>query len=285
MNTQPASERSGAANSALPCYHCGLPVADETHYRIVVDNVAQPLCCPGCQAVAETIIGSGLGNYYRYRENTGGRPTIATANINTKANSNEFTHFDRLDFSARWLQQLSDELVQCELSIGGIHCAACVWLLERHLMQLPGVVAVQIDFDAQRGSIRWHSPQQRLSDICNCIAAIGYQPQPYSSARSEQLQQREQRQALRRLGVAGIGMMQVGMLALGLYAGALDGIEPLYRNLLRWSSFIATVPVLLYAGQPFLSGAWRGLRARQPGMDVPVAVALLLAFAASSWAT
>lgn len=262
------------------CYHCGLPVAAASKWSVLIDGQAHAVCCPACQAVAETIVAGGFTDYYRFRETTfpqlnDGRP-VATA---------EFSAFDLPEFTQRWLTTRADGRVETELLIGGMHCAACVWLLEHYLRQLPGVSAVQVNLDEQRALICWARDAQKLSAICHAIAAIGYQPQPYSSAGIERLRRDEQHDALRRLGVAGIGMMQVGMCAIGLYAGSLEGIEPIYRDFLRGISLLVTLPILLYSGQTFFSGAWRSIKLRKPGMDVPIALALLLAFIASTWAT
>lgn len=259
------------------CYHCGAPLAG-SNYHVTIDGRDQPVCCPACQAVAATIVAGGFANYYRFREEARAQTAAAPA-------TEQFAAFDQPDFQQRWLREGASGERECELLIGGMHCAACVWLLENQLRRLPGLSAVQVDFSEQRAFLRWSPQQLRLSEICGAVAAVGYQPQPYSRDRSEQLREREQRQALRRLGVAGIGMMQVGMCALGLYAGAIDGIEPVYRDLLRWISLLVTVPIVFYSGQSFFVGAWRGLRRGAPGMDLPIALAIALAFAASAHAT
>ncbi|MFT3930202.1 MAG: heavy metal translocating P-type ATPase [Spongiibacteraceae bacterium] len=276
------------------CYHCGLSIAPPAQFTVATQEGIAPVCCPGCKAVVETINASGLQNYYRFRENIGGyRENIGgyggnaerSIGIPEPAQAAEFSYLDQPEFIERWTNTANDGERRCELLIDGMHCAACVWLLEQRLQHLPGVKQVYIDFDGARGSVEWNPAQLQLSEICAAIATIGYKPEPYRRDRDEQLRQHEQRTMLRRLGVAGIGMMQVSMLALGLYAGAIDGIEPLYRNFLRWVSLLVSIPVLFYAGMPFLSGAWRSLRARKPGMDMPIALALLLAFAASVAAT
>ncbi|MET0378143.1 MAG: heavy metal translocating P-type ATPase [Spongiibacteraceae bacterium] len=280
VSTESASAIAERTELQPDCYHCGLPVAAGSQWSVMIDGQAQVVCCPACQAVAETIVAGGFTNYYRFRENT-----FLEANGARPAPIPEFSAFDLPEFTQRWLTTLPDGHVETELLIGGMHCAACVWLLENYLRQLPGVAAVQVSLDEQRALIRWAPDAQKLSAICSAIATIGYQPQPYSSEGVERLRRNEQRDALRRLGVAGIGMMQVGMCAIGLYAGSLQGIEPVYRDFLRWTSLLVSIPILLYSAQTFFIGAWRGVKLRKPGMDVPIALALILAFVASTWAT
>lgn len=269
-----------AQPSPQACYHCALPVTTGSRFQVVVDNVAHDVCCPACKAVAETILGSGLGNFYRYRESSremsDGRGNPANT-VDT-----DFAAFDSPDFSRQWLRTLPDGRVDVELLIGGMHCAACTWLIEHQLRRLPGISEVQVNLGEQRAHLIWQPEQRKLSEICSAIAAVGYQPQPYGSDQFEQLRRREHRDALRRLGVAGIGSMQVGMCAIGLYSSSIDTH---WRDFLRWTSLLLALPIVLYAGWPFFIGAWRGLRLRHPGMDVPVALAISLAFGASVWAT
>ena len=264
-----------AASAGTACFHCGLPIAGPVHYRIRIADVEQPLCCPACLAVAETIHGSGLDGYYRLRDQPAATAVAITA----------FDLYDRADFQTGWLRECPAGTVEAEWLIGGMRCAACVWLLENHLRRLPGLVRVDVDLAQQRARVEWQPAQLQPSAIAAAIAAIGYRPQPYTIDAAERLRQDEQRGALRRLGVAGLGMMQVGMCALGLYAGAIHGIEPVYRELLRWASLLLAAPVVVYSAQPFFAGAWRGLRAGRPGMDTPVALAIALGFATSAWTT
>src|SRR5690606_16026203 len=207
------------------------------------------------------------------------------------AGTSDFSAFDTPEFQRllsqqHGLRELPDGRCDIDLLIGGMHCAACTWLLEHQLRRLPGISEVQVNLSEQRAHVSWLPQQLKLSEICAEVSAIGYQPQPYGSDQFEQLRRRENRDMLRRLGVSGIGSMQVGMAAIAIYAGAIQGgIDDHWRDFMRWVSLLLSVPIVFYAGWPFFTGAWRGLRARLPGMDVPVAIAIVLAFGASVWAT
>jgi Cu2+-exporting ATPase len=80
-------------------------------------------------------------------------------------------------------------------------------------------------------------------------------------------------------------MMQVMMLAVALYSGADEGMDPALRTFLRWVSLLLTLPVVVYSAKSFFTSAWRDLKRRQLGMDVPVSIAIGSAFLASAWAT
>jgi Cu2+-exporting ATPase len=266
------------ASTRLACYHCGLPVVDATRHTLPINGETRLFCCPACLAVAHTIVDSGLGSYYRYREQDGAQ----SCELPQAVSRTDFSHWDRPELQRRWLRALGDGEVEIELLIGGMHCAACVWLLEHHLQRLDGVSAVRVNLGEQRASVRWRLDALPLSAIGRAVAEVGYQPQPYTPDAAEQLRAREEQALLRRLGVALIGSMQVGMLAVALYSGEVG--DP-WRDLMRVASLLLTLPVILYSAQPFFSGAWRAVRLRRAGMDLPVAVALALATAASIWAT
>jgi len=264
-----------ATITAPACYHCGLPVLCGERYTLTIAGENHSLCCPACKAVAETIVAGGFANYYRYRAENSAQP----------ADNTDFSAFDQPELQQQWLKPLDNGTVEAELLIEGMHCAACVWLLENYLLRQPGIDSAHVNLNEQRAQIVFAPAQQKLSAICRTITDIGYRPQPYTSDRVDLLRRDENKRALRHLGVAGIGMMQVGMCAIGLYAGAIEGIEPIYRDFLRWISLLVSIPIVAYAGQSFFIGAWRGLRMRRPGMDVPIVLAIVLGFTASTFAT
>lgn len=266
--------------NAETCFHCGLPVPAGSHYFVRIDDRAQPMCCPGCQAVAQAIVGAGLGDYYRHRTS----PAL-TAQELVPAVLEELALYDRDDLQGQFVQVDAGDVREAALILEGITCAACVWLNERHVRRLPGVLEFNVNYATQRARVRWDRSRIQLSEILKAIAAIGYLAHPYDPSRQQDVADRERKLALRRLAVAGIGAMQVMMFAVGLYVGAWSGIDPAMASFLRWVSMIVTVPVVVYSAKPFFVSAWSELRRRQLGMDVPVSLAIAIAFLASVWAT
>ena len=238
------------------------------------------MCCHGCQAVAQAIVDSGLTDFYRYR--TGKSPQGRDL---VPEQLNELALYDRDDLQKSFVLKQAGEMREASLILEGIVCAACVWLNERHVRALPGVLEFAVNYSTHRARVRWDNQLIKLSDILEAISEIGYHAHPFDPGRQEQLYRDERRAALRRLAVAGLGMMQVMMLAVALYAGAHEGMDEALRNFLRWVSLLLTLPVVLYSAKSFFTSAWRDLKRRQPGMDVPVSIAIGSAFAASTWAT
>ena len=262
------------------CYHCGLPIPAGVDLPVDVDGARHQMCCTGCQAVAESIVSSGLIDYYRRRD---AMPEQARDAMPDELK--DLGLFDHPDFQQGFVKPVGEHEREAALILEGITCAACIWLNEQHVAHQPGVTAIDINYATRRARVRWDERRIKLSDILAAIQAIGYRAYPYDAARSEQISQRERRSALWRLFVAGFGMMQVMMYAFPAYIAEGGDITADIESLMRWASLILTAPVVLYSAAPFFSHAWRDVRLRRLGMDVPVALGIGAAFVASCWAT
>jgi Cu2+-exporting ATPase len=262
------------------CYHCGLPVPPGVDLSVSIDEALRAMCCIGCQAVAQAIVDNGLGEYYRHRDALPGSPREAVPSV-----LQGLRLYDHADFQKSFVRDFGEGEREASLIIEGITCAACIWLNEQHVAQLAGVTGMHINFATRRARVRWDERRIKLSEILAAIAAIGYRAHPYDAAMSEDLARRERRSALWRLFVAGFGMMQVMMYAIPVYLAGDGDMAPDIELLLRWASMVLTFPVIVYSAAPFFRGAWRDLARRRVGMDVPVALGIGAAFAASVWAT
>ena len=258
------------------CFHCGEPIPADLRLEVKLDGEARPMCCEGCRAAAEFIRDAGLTDYYRFRDAPAPRPRTE--------GDDSWVTYDRPEVQDRLVRR-HGELSSVNLLLEGVRCAACGWLVERRLERRSGVTGIAVNPATGRARLEWRTGEAALSSLLRSIYSLGYRPHVLGAADTLEVAERERRQALKRLAVAGLGMMQVMMFAVALYAGAFDGMDPVLRHYLRLVSMLVATPVLLYAGRPFLEGAWRNLAARQLGMDVPVALGLVLAWAASTWNT
>ena len=248
------------------CFHCGGPLPWAVRRTLRVGGVPHAVCCGGCEAAATLILSQGLGRYYEFRESPGPMAPGGTR---------DWTVFDREASLHRYTHQRSDGEREASLQIEGLHCAACAWLIESSLRRLAGVNDIQVNPAAARAALRFDPRRVTFGAVLAAIQALGFVPLPLAFTGGATADfNAERRTALKRLAVAGFGMMQVMTYATSLYAGALDGIAPDLEQLLRFVSLIVATPVVLYAAQPFFVGAWRSLRARTPGMDVPVALSI-----------
>jgi Cu2+-exporting ATPase len=266
--------------SPINCYHCGLPVPDDVQLKVVVLEEERDMCCQGCQAVAEAIVANGLEDYYRYR-------TELPQNVEDLVPDElrEISLYDHPEVQKSFVSAASGDLKEASLILEGITCAACIWLNERHLKQLPGIQQVAINYTTHRARVVWDERQLKLSDILLEIRKLGYHAHPYSAQQQEALRVKQRKADFRRLAVAGLSSGQVMMFAVALYAGPSQGMEYATAQLLRWFSLVLSIPAMFYAAWPFYKAAWRGVRSGRLGMDVPISLGLITGFAGSIWNT
>jgi P-type Cu2+ transporter len=239
------------------CFHCALPAAtDAPRARLLGEE--RLFCCAGCEAVARTIVEGGLEAYYRTRSEPAPAPRDGA------------------------LQPFNHAGSEAALMLEGVRCGACLWLIEQALRRAPGIVRAEVNYTTRRARIEWDPARTDLSALIAAIRAVGYDAAPYDPQRQEAVRERERRAALWRLFIAAFGAMQVMMYAFPAYIG---GLSPEAEQLMRWASLLITLPVMLFACQPFFAGAVRELRARRVGLDAPIALGLIGGFAASAWAT
>lgn len=260
--------------NAAACWHCGEPLpADPPH--AMVAGQAHAVCCHGCRAAAEWIDKLGLADYYRLRSAT---PPRAPDPLAAQRNAQTWT---RQELSRHVVRTLDAGHSEALLLVDGIRCAACVWLIERALGAVAGVASVHVNAAAQRARIVWNPQRTDLSAILAALARTGYSALPLDAAALDDARRREARAALKRLVVAGFGAMQAMMYASALYLGAFTAMDPATRDAMRWLGLLVATPVVFYSARPFFAGAMRALRAHTLGMDVPVALAIALIYAAS----
>ncbi len=220
----------------LPCYHCGLPVPAGSHFQARVLGETRALCCPGCQAVAEAIVAGGLESYYQHRSDTSVNPGALP-----RALTEELELYDRPDVQQPFVAH-EGELARTALHIEGISCAACGWLIERHLKALPAVEDASLNLSNHRLQVRWDDARLPLSELLAQIRRIGYAAHPYQPDEAAARMARENRRAVRQLGVAGLLWMQVMMASMATWPEFNLDLSPGMDRILRWVSLFLTTP-------------------------------------------
>ncbi|MEC4719350.1 heavy metal translocating P-type ATPase [Noviherbaspirillum sp. CPCC 100848] len=271
-----------AFTEALACFHCGQDIGAGAHWSVRIADVDRAMCCPGCEAVARTIVDSGLSDYYLNRE--GYSPNAADASLVPE----ELRLYDAPEMAGQFAAgDGSDGAAACEavFSVEGIRCAACVWLIERRLARLPGVTAFSLNVATAKLHVRWNPETCKPSDILLAVREVGYLAYPFDASRHEQQMQRAGKTLFRQLFIAGLSMMQVMMYAVPVYLATDGTLDADMEALMRWASLLLTIPAVCYSALPFFQGAWSNLKSRMLGMDVPVALGIAAAFAGSVAAT
>ena len=167
----------------------------------------------------------------------------------------------------------------------GMHCTACAINIEEALMSVPGVQSAQISAASHRGRVVWSSEKTQPSDWMKAVAKLGYRTLPANDALANEVRREDARKMLWRWGVAGLCMMQVMMYATPVYMSGPQDIAPDMVQLLRWASWVLSLPVLFFSCLPFFKTALSDLRHRKISMDLPVAIGMCVTFVVSTLGT
>ncbi|WP_308032208.1 heavy metal translocating P-type ATPase [Neisseria cinerea] len=255
------------------CFHCGLDVPENLHLTVRYENEDRETCCAGCQAVAQSIIDAGLGSYYKQRTADAQKTELPPQEI-----LDQIRLYDLPEVQSDFVETHGGTR-EAVLMLGGITCAACVWLIEQQLLRTDGIVRIDLNYSTHRCRVVWEDGKIRLSDILLKIRQTGYTAAPYDAQKIEAANQKERKQYIVRLAVAGLGMMQTMMFALPTYLYGND-IEEDFLQILHWGGFLMVLPVVFYCAVPFYQGTLRDLKNRRVGMDTPITVAIIMTFIA-----
>ena len=176
--------------------------------------------------------------------------------------------YDLDDVQSEYVESLG-EVRDIHLLVEGIHCAACIWLIERTLGLLPGILDVKANLANKRLHVRWNNARIKLSAIIKRLGEIGYAAVPFDPDTAEGAIKKQNRALLLRMAFAGFAMMNLMWISIALYSGADRGE---FRSMFHWIGFALATPTLFYSGWPFLRGAWTGLRQMHLTMDLPIAI-------------
>ncbi|MGD9903919.1 MAG: heavy metal translocating P-type ATPase [Vicinamibacterales bacterium] len=257
---------------AVGCAHCGLPVPA----GLMRPHDDAQFCCPGCRQVHALVRAWGFEQYYRLVERQQG--TLEPARVSGRA----FDDFDDPAVQAAATETLGDRR-RTRLFLEGVHCTACVWLVEKLPAVLAGVDEVRLNYGTAVAEVTWRPAETRLSAVARALDRLGYTPHVHQAARVQDARRAEDRMALVRLGVAAACAMNLMFLSGALYAGEYSGMASPYAAFFRWLSLAVAAPVVLFSARPFFQTALAGLAAGVVHIDLPIAVAIAIAAAASAW--
>jgi P-type Cu2+ transporter len=256
------------------CFHCGLAIPSELDYTVALGGAPRAFCCFACQSVCEAIYAAGLEGYYQ-RTPEG----VLLAPPPTPPKDIDIYDLDEVqqDFVTQ-----TGELRDIHLLVEGIHCPACVWLIERSLMRTAGVDSAQVNLAGKRLHLRWDNQRVPLSSLIRTLSQVGYAAVPYDPETAEGVMKRANRAMLYRLFFAGFAMMNLTLISVALYSGADRGE---FRQFFHWMGCALATPTLLYSANLFYKGAWGGLRLGRLTMDLPIAIGLSVTYLYSVYVT
>ncbi len=261
-------------NNTSYCFHCHLPNPSGTEVSADIEGVRREFCCHGCKSVCEAIYAAGLEGFYRRTPEDGGLappPEIPE----------QLALYDIDEVQEEYVDSL-EECREINLMVEGIHCAACVWLIENSLRPMAGVEKAEVNLTSRRLKLRWNNNQVKLSRIMQRLGDVGYASVPYDPLKAEDSVKYHNRHLLYRMAFAGFAMMNLLWISVSLYSGADQGE---FRQLFHWAGFALATPTLLYSGYPFYRSAWTSLRHLHLGMDLPITIGASITYFYSVYVT
>ncbi len=198
---------------SLSCFHCLEPVPAGFNAHIRIYGEDRPVCCIGCQAVAETIIEQGMTDYYKFRTESAGKVEQLVPDQLALIKS-----YDNADIQADFVTHSGNDS-EIVLTVEGISCAACAWLIEKQLLANHTVKRVDVNTASHRATLVWDQELAALSELLEALHQIGYKAYPFQPDLEAQQKQIQAKAYVRRLGVAGLMTMQVMMFAFAMYFG------------------------------------------------------------------
>ncbi len=234
-------------------------------------------CCKGCQGIFHLLKDEGLESFYAKMGDT----TLEPPTEQFEASSN----FDTPAFSERFVTKDKDGLSQVSLVIEGIHCAACVWLNEKALHKMDGVIEAHINYTNNKARITWDGNVLKLSAIIDMIRAIGYNAFPYDASFQEVRANKERKDYYLRMAVATAVTMNMMWIAIAQYGGYFTGMTQEIKTILNIAEWFLATPVLFYSGWVFYRGAYYGLKNKAVTMDLLVVTGSSLAYLYSIYIT
>jgi len=259
---------------SITCYHCSLPVDKAATFSADIAGDKHEFCCFSCQTVCQTIHDAGLQGFYQ-------KTPEGNHLAPPPEQQSEFSSYD-LDEVQSDYADIDGDKRTIRLLVDGIHCAACVWLIEHSLEKQKGVISANVNLTTKQLRLTWNNSQSVLSTILNTLAQIGYIAVPFDPDAAEGALAKKHRSLLYRMAFAGFAMMNLMWISIALYSGAEDGE---FRNWFHWIGFIIATPTLLYSGYPFLRNAVLGLRHRYLTMDLPIAIGATATYSYSTYIT
>lgn len=272
-----ATKESPDNSHRCRCAHCNAEVS--TPAEIVFDH--KPFCCHGCCAAYQWLTAEGLEQYYELRE----RFNAADGNRGAEVTLDEMSEFDSAWYAQQHIRPVASNGLKTKIYLEGIHCAACVWLIEKMPKLVPGVLSAQVSLARSTVELIWDPTKVSLSRIAVEIARLGYRPHPIRGEAKFEQRAKDLRRQLAQVGIAFACSGNSMLLAAALYLGELYGMSGEHIQLLRGASTVVGLVALLGPGWTFFKGAASALRTRTPHIDIPVAVALAVGALSGIWNT
>jgi len=260
-------------SNKIACSHCHL----EFDESFLIKDGEHYFCCKGCQGIFHLLNEEGLDSFY----DKAGDVTLSPPSNIYEDSSN----FNASSFYDKFVKINKDGFSEVSLIIEGIHCSACVWLNEKALQKMDGILEANINFTNNKAIIIWVDEVVKLSEIIDMIRAIGYNAFAYDSDIQEVHANAKRKEYYLRMAVAVFASMNIMMIAVAQYAGYFTGMTQSMKTIMNIAEWLLSTPVLFYSGWIFFRGAYYGAKNKVVNMDILVATGASLTYIYSIYIT
>lgn len=249
------------------CIHCD-EAALPPIYNEEDSQRANPFCCEGCKTVYNILHLKGLESYYEIKNNSATFKRRSPVEVK----SSQFQYLDDPDFIKEFSYKDSEGSRTMEFYLEGIHCLACLWLIEKLPEFVPGVFTSKLDLERSVVTVALIN-EGKFSAVAREFNQLGYRPHPLKRNQDvADLKTREERQFLIRIGIAGAAAGNIMIYAVSLYGGASGDYAQLFNAL----TVAFAVPVLTYSSFPFYQNAWNAIKNKTLSIDIPISISLIV---------
>ncbi|UCH10608.1 MAG: heavy metal translocating P-type ATPase metal-binding domain-containing protein [Fidelibacterota bacterium] len=266
------SEKLAGQDEKVLCYHCGDPCGSR---GITADD--RQFCCTGCRTVYEILRDNDLTGYYQMEESPPGM------SLRRLASARKYDFLDNQDLVRQLLDFSDDDISQITLKIPGMHCASCIWLLERLDRFGTGIIRSMVHFPRKEVTITYRHGVITLRELATLIASLGYEPLLELTEGKDRSWRRENRRLYYQIGIAGFAFGNIMLYSFPEYLAMGDTIDPLFKRIFGYLSIVLSLPVLFYSSIDYFRSAWNGLRQKLLNIDVPITLGIAVLFSRSLW--
>ena len=252
----------------ITCKHCQISFDEKV---MIKEKEELFFCCKGCQGIYHLLKDENLDSFYDKL----GNKTLASA----KTYSNDdLKEFDQKSFYDNYVKITSDGFESVNLIIEGIHCAACIWLNEKILLETQGIIEANINFTNNKAKIIFDKNEIELSEIINKIRSVGYNAYAFDSSLSSEKTLKAKKDYFIKMMIAVFSSVNIMMLGVAKYTGFFTGIHDDIKDMIHLAEFLLSTPVLFYCGAIFFKGAYYSLKNKIINMDFLVASGATLSY-------
>ncbi len=257
------------AEQIKSCFHCGEDCNDGV---ILLDD--HDFCCHGCKTVYTLLNDTGLISYYEIDKDSPGS-TI-------KSNHTNKDFLDLEEVKRQFIDFTEGSRNKVTLYLPSIHCAACIWLLEKMEQLNPGVYRSEVNFLRKEVTIHFNSDVVSLKELVILLEDLGY-PADLQRDRTKREGSKESKKLLLKLGVAGFAFGNIMLFSFPEYLSLDDASLDSFKVLFNYLNLGLAIPVLLYSSVDFIKSAWKSLKVRFLTIDVPIALGIITLFGRSAF--